>query len=615
MPLKGLRRSSRLRSLGRGTKHRSASDRRSIATRSEERGNDAIVKTHRVVLVMLIAAVTLSMVSSAAHALVYCNITKVETKELKNGVQIVVSADGSLDFRGDDDGWRRHIWLVFPGAKSALETNFIDVGIYPVSYVQVSVPQGAVEGVGIEMMVSLFTSSNYDITRSTYKTSVIITVNSERAIETNGEGKPTEISEAESTLEITYEDDLVTVYAVRADIHKLVAQIARECGIQIAIDDKVQRETTISLESLPPIEVIRGIASAYGLALLEREGKFMISEGVPTDLATYNMSGTQSFPMQYVRAYTASGLLPTFLYSYLHVNPEQNAVVVTAPRQMLGKIERDLRKIDVAPQQIMIEAIAVEYASTKDAEANLSFARIGENEGFGWNSATGDLEYERWDEENNTDTAAGSQWVLVGRKPHDFESQLTGLVNKGRADVRARPRMVTLNGRSAEIFVGTERFILVKYVRYGSLQEKIQGVDVGVKLEIDAWTGGNDEITTTITSEVSNIQELDPQTGLPLLSQRIASTTVRARDGETIVVGGLVQRQSYVTKRKIPILGDIPLLGNLFRSKNVTTMDSELVILITPSVLTAEGRLPDEEEEQKTREQFLGEGVDSALGG
>jgi len=573
------------------------------------------VKTYRSVTAVLAVAAGLFWLCSAAQALVYCNITKIEAKELKNGVQIVVTADGSLDFRGEDDGWGPHVHVQLPGAKSALDTNFIDVGLYPVSYVQVSVPQGAEEGVGIEMLISLFTTSRYEITRSTDQTSVIITVNSERTIEANGVGKPTEISEAESTLEITYEDELLTVYAVRADIHKLVAQIARQCGIQIAIDDKVQRETTISLESLPPIEVIRGIASAYGLALLEREGKFMISEGVPTDLATYNMSGTQSFPMQYVRAYTASGLLPTFLYSYLHVNPEQNAVVVTAPRQMLGKIEHDLKKIDVAPQQIMIEAIAVEYASTKDAEANLSFARIGGNEGFGWNSAKGTAEYERWDEESNTDTQSGSQWVLVGRMPHDFDAQLGALVNKGRADVKARPRMVTLNGRSAEIFVGTERFILVKYVRYGNLQEKIQGVDVGVKLNVSAWTGGNNEITTTITSEVSNIQELDPQTGLPLLSQRVASTTVRARDGETIVVGGLVQKQSYVTKRKIPILGDIPLLGNLFRSKNVTTVDSELVILVTPSILTAEGRLPDEEEEKDTREQFLGEGVDSALGG
>ncbi|MBM3497603.1 MAG: type II and III secretion system protein [Armatimonadetes bacterium] len=558
-------------------------------------------------LAAILGSLVLTALGGTAHAIVYCNITKVEAKELKNGVQITVSSDGSLEFEGDEGGWRQRVWLEFPGAKSALDTNFIDVGIFPVSYVQIAVPQNATEGVGIEMTVALFTPSEFEITRSTDQQQVIITVKSERTIEGNGPGKAEKAADVATKLDISYQDGRLTVYAVKADIHKLVARIARECGIQIAIDDKVKRETTISLEALPPIEVIRGIASAYGLALLERDGKFMISEGVPNDLATYNMSGTQSFRMQYVRAQTASGLLPTFLYSYLHVNPEQNAVVVTAPRQMLGKIEHDLKKIDVAPQQIMIEAIAVEYASTRDAEQSLSFARIGSDEGFGWNSRTGDLDYERWDSANNTADESGSQWVLVSRMPHDFDGQLKALVNRGRADVKARPRMVTLNGRSAEIFVGTERFILVRYLRYGNIQETIQGVNVGVTLNVTAWTGGNDEITTTISSEVSNIRELDPQTGLPLLSQRIASTTVRARDGETIVVGGLIQKQDYTTKRKVPILGDLPLIGGLFRSKDRTQTESELVILITPTILTPQGRLPDEAREADTRAKFLGE--------
>lgn len=558
---------------------------------------------------MTYLAIALSAtLASNAYAIVYCNITKVEAKELKNGVQITVTADGSLEYESDDEGeWRQRILVEFPGAKSALETNFIDVGIYPVSYVQMQIPQGATEGVGIEMTIALFTPSEFEITRSTDQQQVIITVKSQRTIEGNGGTKPTEVSHVPSKLELSYDGNLLTVYAVRADIHKVVARIARDCGIQIAIDDKVQRETTISLEQLPPIEVIRGIASAYGLALLERDGKFMISEGVPNDLATYNMSGTQSFRMQYVRAQTASGLLPTFLYSYLHVNPEQNAVVVTAPRQMLGKIERDLKKIDVAPHQIMIEAIAVEYANTKDAEQSLSFARIGSERGFAWDTKTGDLKYERWDSADNPAEKAASQWVLVGRKPHDFEAQLNALVDRGRADVKARPRMVTLNGRSARIFVGTERFILVRYVRYGNIQETIQGVNVGVTLNVTAWTGGNDEITTTITSQVSNIRELDPQTGLPLLSQREASTTVRARNGETIVLGGLLQKQEYTTKRKTPILGDLPLIGALFRSTAREQTDSELVILITPTILTPEGRLPDEQQERETRQRFLGE--------
>jgi len=96
----------------------------------------------------------------------------------------------------------------------------------------------------------------------------------------------------------------------------------------------------------------------------------MISAGLPASLATYNRSGTCSFPMRYLQAQNASGLLPTFLHSYLHVNEEQNAVVVTAPRQMPDKIGTDLGKTDVAPPQIMIEAVAVEMTATEGATGN-----------------------------------------------------------------------------------------------------------------------------------------------------------------------------------------------------------------------------------------------------
>jgi type II secretory pathway component GspD/PulD (secretin) len=111
-------------------------------------------------------------------------------------------------------------------------------------------------------------------------------------------------------------------------------------------------------------------------------------------------------------------------------------------------------------------------------------------------------------------------------------------------------------------------------------------VDVGVKLSVTPLTGGNGEITTTITPEVSNITEQDQQTGLPVLSTRNASTTVRVRDGETIVIGGLTLNQEQVTDQKIPILGDIPLLGNLFRSQSKSHVQTELVVFVTPHIMS-----------------------------
>ena len=107
-----------------------------------------------------------------------------------------------------------------------------------------------------------------------------------------------------------------------------------------------------------------------------------------------------------------------------------------------------------------------------------------------------------------------------------------------------------------------------------------------MKLSVTPLTGGNGEITTRIVPEVSNITELDLRTGLPVLSSRRADTTVRVKDGETIAIGGLTLDQEQTTKSKIPFFGDLPLVGGLFRGSKKNTVRTELVIFVTPHILT-----------------------------
>ena len=145
--------------------------------------------------------------------------------------------------------------------------------------------------------------------------------------------------------------------------------------------------------------------------------------------------------------------------------------------------------------------------------------------------------------------------------------------------------MAVVNGRTAEIFIGAQRFILTQFNGYGQTQTRIQPVDVGVKLSITPLTGGNGEITTRVAPEVSNITELDIQTGLPVLSTRRADTTVRVKDGETIAIGGLTLNQEQTVNSNIPLFGDIPLIGNLFRSKKKNLVQTELVVFVTPRII------------------------------
>jgi len=522
-------------------------------------------------------------------------------------VQITVKADGALEagWYSGDEAQQQIIRLTFGNAKALIGKNFIDISTYPVSYLQLSIPQGAPEGVGIEMQVACYVQSRYEARPSTDRTSYIITVYSERTLERAGKkAEETAGAKEEKDLRVEVQEGRVTVRCVKADIHELLGEISKRTGANFALGDSVHHDVSLNLVRLPVEAVIQGIASAYGLALSKVDNVYMLGEGVPTDLPSYRLSGTASFPLRYTRASEASGLLPTFLYSYLHVNQPQNAVVVTAPTQMLDKIEKDLRKIDLPPPQIMIEALAVEFASTRDLDQVVE-ARYGDVTGVG--DLIG-VPVEQRDAflQGFLQTREGEiRYSTLGQVPKDFEARIRALESAGRAHVHAAPRMAAINGYPANIFIGLRRFIRVQYLVGGLVQEQIQGVDVGVKLAVTPWTGGDGEITVQVAPEVSNVRDVDILTGLPVLAKRSASTKVRVKDGETIMIGGLTQKQTFATWSKIPVLGDLPLIGGLFRSRKVSETDSELVVFVTPHLLTEEGRLSDAAKEKEIRDKFL----------
>ncbi|MGQ9731221.1 MAG: type II secretion system protein GspD [Candidatus Zipacnadales bacterium] len=559
-----------------------------------------------------ILSALLASATATGWTQVYCNVTNVEVKGLANGVQITIQADGLLEWEPADRDYERwwnmrengtsELTVRFPAARSKLDDNFIDVSIPPVSYVQVSIPQDAQQGIGLQVKIVLSEHAKFEHSIPPDRQSFILMFHSERTIERSTAAEPKFAVGAveEVELEVRCENGLVSVRATNADIHKVIGEVAHQAGINVAVDDAVKHKVSLRLQNLDPLAVLRGIASGYGLALSTDGDVIMISEGVPRDMATYNRSETASFPMRYLRAGEAQGLLPTFLFSYLHANMEQNAVVVTAPSQMLEKIENDLERVDVPPPIVMVEVLAVELTDTQELTSGLYWKYFGTSDIAGTDPRAGSIEYRIIGPDDFIDP----EGVAITRT-RDLAINLDALLAKGQAKIRANPRMAAVNGQEAEIFIGAQRFIKVNFLQYGQQQERIQSVPVGVRLTVTPWTGGNREITSHLVAEVSNIVEIDPQSGLPLLSTRRTESTVRAADGETIFIGGLTQEQEEIRRKKIPMLGDLPILGSLFRHTTKTSVNTELVLLVTPRLLTEEGQLPDAAEEEALRREFL----------
>lgn len=377
----------------------------------------------------------------------------------------------------------------------------------------------------------------------------------------------------------------LSVFAVAVDAQELFTALASKANMRLVVDDTVSRKITVSIAKRPAREIVEDIISAYGLAAADVEGVTMISEGIPRSPSSYLLSDIDAIPTKYVDAANARNLLPVFLQDYVKVNSDQNAVVLSAPTEVLQKFREDIAQFDIPASQILVDLLVVELTDTTSDQLGLNLIWQNNSHGATINASTGSLVY-------NTTTSL----------PDKFSATLQALQQKGKARVHANPRIATVSGRHASIFVGRQRYVATPIDTGGG---QVNHIDAGVRLDITPYTGGKGQVLVDVDTEVSTLSAPDPHTNLPEKSTRTARATVRVRDGETIVIGGLRQQEARDVRTKIPVLGGIPIIGPLlFQTKNVTSTQTELMIFITPRVLSTTGHLPTEQE-QMMRERFL----------
>ncbi|MBW3625722.1 MAG: hypothetical protein KY468_20195, partial [Armatimonadetes bacterium] len=165
-----------------------------------------------------------------------------------------------------------------------------------------------------------------------------------------------------------------------------------------------------------------------------------------------------------------------------------------------------------------------------------------------------------------------------------------------------------VSAHEAIIFIGRLRFLSTPVELRGrdggGGDRSINFIGAGIRLEGTPYTGGEGESIVDGEPGIRVWGAPNPITGLPDKATRRAETIMRVRDGETIIIGGLSQMEERSIRNKIPFLGDLPLIGSLFRSTVKQHTETELVVFVTPRLLTTTGHLPDSDEERRMMERF-----------
>jgi type IV pilus assembly protein PilQ len=198
--------------------------------------------------------------------------------------------------------------------------------------------------------------------------------------------------------------------------------------------------------------------------------------------------------------------------------------------------------------------------------------------------------------------------VNIGKLPSNFYLNLKALEQKGVANIRSRPLLATLNGTPASLSIGTTQYFLLNTTTpyrdqtqlYLQQSQNFQSIDADVKLDITPYVGSDGQITVEIKPDFKTPVGTFSADVPPTINKRSMSSTLIMREGETIVLGGLIQESETETRTQTPILGSIPLLGYLFSHTTKSKDKSELIIYVTPHISYGEEfktvSLPSQEE-------------------
>jgi type II secretory pathway component GspD/PulD (secretin) len=310
------------------------------------------------------------------------------------------------------------------------------------------------------------------------------------------------------------------------------------------------------------------------------------------------VANSELLSLKHVKAEEALDLIPQSIQknAQLKLVKSLNGIMVLGARETIEGLKAYLTNLDKPVPQILIEALVVDIDMDKvrniGMRAFLGKAGIGNNSRNIYPST--DMTFDAWDVDWAL-KAAGMKDVV--KLPDDFFLKINALEQEKLLQVRSRPQISTLNGSEAKLSVGqTQYFLLNSETSYNetststktSTTQRFEKIEANVTLTVTPYVSGEGEITCEIVPDFSEPEGAFSSTMPPTINHRVFKSKVRLRDGETIILGGLVKESLNRVDDQVPFLGSIPILGNLFKNRSSIKSRSQLMIFVTPHIYYGE---------------------------
>ena len=258
---------------------------------------------------------------------------------------------------------------------------------------------------------------------------------------------------------------------------------------------------------------------------------------------------------------------------------DTNALVVMTSTKNFDRVKEIIAQLDQAVPQVLIKVLIAEVTHDNDIDLGIEFSAMNvRDSGSGWTAGT------------DFGLAAATEGFNFAIIEADLTAAVHALAEVGKLEVLSRPYVLASDNQTARITVGEE----VPFIRDTRITETGQTIntivyeDIGIILEVTPHVNPDGLVIMTVAPEISvesdDTVEITDGVNAAKFRKRSAESRVAIRDGQTIVIGGLVQDRTITLVSKVPLLGDLPLLGGLFRRTRDSKSKTELLIFITPHV-------------------------------
>lgn len=389
---------------------------------------------------------------------------------------------------------------------------------------------------------------------------------------------------------------LVSLDATEANLSQVLKTLAEKGGFNIITGPTVSAgKITIQMKDVPVEQAVNLVVRAAGLSY-ERIGNSIL---VADAKSLQEETGLSSYivELKFADATEVKEALKG-LTDKIEVDRGGNRLVVVTSPRIIAEIEEIVADLDKPAKQVMLEARIVEVSTDDFKKLGIDWDVLS-RQGFmfvegNYDSLQGGESSDQIRGLKIFPNTPGTNDIFklrnFSRVAQVYRVAMDLAIQNGNARVLANPKIATLNGREANMLVGSRiPFVISGTVFAGggaATSQQVQREEVGVKLSITPLINADGYITTVIKPEVSSVIGFKGQNeDLPVVATRQATTTVRLKDGGSVIIGGLLSEERTTTTSKLPILGDIPGLGVLFHHTSTQVTKKDLVIEVTPRIL------------------------------